>query len=151
VRSALLILTLLLACGEKSEAPNSSASASPAVSMSQLDIPSDSQSKAFAKTLLGTALTNFRPTDTSGFKFIYTSMRFANDNTWSAAGYIEFEDMRMDCEESGTWSMGAAQSSSTAIVTWTVDSTDCDGRDSGSETRALLELGSDGLKNIQFR
>ena len=145
-------MTLLMACGDKTPpASSGSASAPSSVSLGDVDIPDDSKSKAFAKGLLGLTLTDFQPTDNSGAKLVYKSMQFSNDNTWKATAYVEVEDMQMDCTESGTWTMSAAESNSSAAVAWTLSSTDCAGRDSGSETRALMTLSAGGLKDLKFR
>jgi len=146
-------MTFLVACGEKAAPPASSATASaPAkASTGSVSIPGDSKSKAFAENLLNTTLSEFQPTDTSGAKLVYKQMRFANDNTWKASAYVQVEDMQMDCSESGTWTMGAADSASTATVSWKLDNTDCAGRDAGSESRALMTLSNGSLKDLKFR
>jgi hypothetical protein len=155
MRAALLSMTLLLACGEKSAPPASSLSATRTVSLVDIEIPGDAKSKDFALLLLGTTLTEFQPTDSSGAKFVYKTMRFSNGNTWSAEAYLylEAEDIRIDCKESGSWSMNPADSSSVAGVTWKVESSDCSGREGviGSATRAVMTLGKGGLEDIKFR
>ena len=110
------------------------------------DIPDDGNSKKYAQKLLETEIKDFRPSDGAGAKFEYTTMRFAADNTWMAEGYVEIADERMECTEKGAWTMDAATSASEATVTWTLDDTDCPGRDAGGEIRAVLKLTKSGVE-----
>lgn len=110
--------------------------------------PDDATSKKFAANLLATTIENFTPSDGGGAKFEYTVFKFAGDNTWTAEGYVEIADERMECTESGAWTMDAAASASEATVTWTLDNTDCPGRSAGGETRALLKLTKNGVDAI---
>ena len=155
MRAFLILTTLLVACGEKSAPPASSASAAPSVTLTDVQIPGDSKSKAFAMRLLSTPLVELQPTDSAGAKFVYKKMTFSNGNTWSADAYLYLasEDIQIDCKESGTWTMTAADSSTVAGVTWKVDKSDCSGRDGvvGTETRAIMTLGKSGLEEIKFR
>jgi len=151
MRRVLVAMTLLAACGEKAAPPASSASASPTITLINVEIPGDSDSMAFAKLLLQTTLTNFKPTDSSGAKFVYKTMQFSNGNSWKAAAYIEMDDIQIDCEESGSWSITPAESATVAGVNWKVETTDCAGREAGGETRALMTLSKTGLTNIRFR
>ncbi len=151
MNAAFLALIPLVACGEKETPPGSNMSAKSNVSLGSLDIPKDAKSKDFAKNLLGAAIKDFQPTDGGGAKLVYSSMRFAADNTWKASAYVKVEDLEMECTESGGWTMTAADSGSTATVTWKVDATDCVGRSSGSETRALITLSGGAIKDIKFR
>ena len=153
MHAALISMTLLMACGEKAAPPASSATATPRVTLDNVDIPGDSKSKAFAMRLLATPLSELQPTDAAGAKFVYKTMTFSNGNTWSADAYLYYaaEDIQIDCKESGTWSMTPAESNELAGVNWKVEKTDCSGREAGGETRAMLTLGKDGLKDIKFR
>ena len=112
------------------------------------DVPDDGDSKKYAQKLMETEIKDFRPSDGAGAKFEYTTMRFAADNTWMANGYVEIADERMECTEKGTWKMDPATSSSEATVTWTLDTTDCPGRDAGGEIRAVLKLTKSGVEAI---
>jgi hypothetical protein len=120
-------------------------------SLAGANIPGDDLSKSFAKVLVGSSFTNFRPTDASGAKFIYETFGFAGDNSWSASGYVEIMDERMECTESGSWTMEEARAADTATVTWVVNATDCAGRDTGAETRAQLTVDKDGRLQAMFR
>jgi hypothetical protein len=120
-------------------------------SLADADIPGDADSKAFAKRLVASTFTNFLPTDGDGAKFVYENFGFAGDNHWSASGYVEIMDERMECAEAGTWTMEEASAGDTATVTWIVVSTDCAGREVGAETRAQLTLDKDGELEARFR
>lgn len=141
-------LILLTACGEK--APPSTAAAAPSLPTG-MDIPADGNSKAFALALIANDTKNFSPSDAIGAKFEYTRLTFRSDLTWTAEGYVEAMDEHMDCTETGTWSMGAAESKTKAPITWVVSKTNCAGRDIGSETRALVTLGDSGIESAMFR
>lgn len=111
-------------------------------------VPDDANSKKYAAKLLEVEIKDFSPSDGAGAKFEYTVMKFAGDNSWSADGYVEIADERMECVESGKWTMDAATSATEATVNWTVDKTDCPGRESGQETRAVLKLTKSGVEAI---
>ena len=122
--------------------------ASAAAAAATPDVPADGNSKKYAQKLIETEIKDFSPSDGGGAKFEYTRMQFAGDNTWSAEGYVEIADERMECEERGRWTMDPATSATEATVTWTLESTDCPGRESGGETRAVLKLTKSGLEAI---
>ena len=113
--------------------------------------PDDAASKKFGGKLLKATLRNFSPADTGGAKFKYDAMTFAADNTWKADAWVEFDEEKMECTESGKWSMEPAESDKVATVQWTVDKTDCAGRDAGAEVRAQLTLSKDGSVDAKFR
>jgi hypothetical protein len=126
---------------KEGDAPAAAAAATP-------DVPDDGNSKKYAQKLLEAEIKDFSPSDGAGAKFEYTTMKFSGDNTWSAEGYVEIADERMECNEGGKWSMDPADSATEATVTWTLDSTDCPGRDSGGEIRAVLKLTKSGVEAI---
>jgi len=113
--------------------------------------PDDGNSKKFGAKLMSASLNNFSPADTGGAKFKYDTMTFAADNTWKAAAWVEFDEEKMECTESGKWTMEPAESDKVATVAWTVDKTDCAGRDAGAEVRAQLTLSKDGSIDAKFR
>ena len=131
---AFTLVTSLLACGEKSG--TTSAPAAAAATKFTMDLPDDAASRSFAETLVGGVTSQFTPTDADGAVFEYTKLQFRPDGSWSAQGYVEAMDERMECAESGTWSMTAAESKTVATVSWSVSDTSCVGRDNGTETRA---------------
>ncbi len=152
MRTALILVpALALACGGKDKsstaAPEAAAAADPTAS---LDIPGDADSKKFANALLDLEITNFKPSDGAGALFKYDTMDFAGDNTWSGAGFVEMGGERMECTESGKWSMDPAVSASEADMTWTLDATDCAGREAGADTRVNITLNDDGW-DVAFR
>lgn len=113
--------------------------------------PDDATSKKFGAKLLKSTLRSFSPADTGGAKFKYDSMTFSADNTWKADAWVEFDEEKMECTESGKWSMEPAESDKVATVQWSVDKTDCAGRDAGAEVRAQLTLSKDGSIEAKFR
>ena len=116
-----------------------------------MDLPDDASSRSFAETLVGGVTSSFTPTDADGAAFEYTKLQFRPDGTWVAEGYVEAMDERMDCAESGTWSMSTADSKTVATVAWNVTETSCVGRDNGTETRAQLTITKSGIESAMFR
>ena len=146
---AFIFATSLLACGEKSG--TTSAPAAAAATNFTMELPDDGASRTFAETLVGGTTTNFAPTDSDGAAFEYTKLQFRPDGTWHAEGYVEAMDERMECTESGAWSMTAADSKTVATVSWTVKDTSCVGREAGTETRAQLTVSKTGIESAMFR
>ncbi len=144
---------LTVACGEK-KTPASSGDAAedtPAEATeteTSSDLPQDKNSKAFAKALVDLEITRFSPTDDGVLK--YELMSFQADATWSAQAAVEIADERMDCTEGGGWSLDPATSEDNATITWTVEETNCPGREAGDLQRALVDL-SGGSFNVAFR
>jgi len=145
----LFLVSSLFACGEKSG--STAAPAAAAAAKISMDIPDDGASRGFAETLIGGVTANFAPTDADGAAFEYTSLQFRGDGSWHAEGYVEAMDERMECTESGTWSMTAADSKTVATVAWIVNDTTCVGRDQGTETRAQLTISTRGIESAMFR
>ena len=152
-RHALLACAAMLtiACGEKKE-PASSADAAAeepvATSESSSTLPQDKASKAFVKALVDLEIARFSPTDDGVLK--YDTLVFSADATWSAQAAVEIMDERIECTESGGWSMDPATTDTNAAITWSVDTTNCAGREAGDVQRALVEL-SAGRFDVSFR
>lgn len=149
-RALLLALASFLFAGPalgKKKKKDKDAAESPAATATP-DVPDDGNSKKFASQLIETAIANFSPSDGGGATFKYSTLAFVGDNTWKADAYIEIQDERMECVESGGWTMEPAESSTVGTVTWKVESTDCPGRESGGQTRALLTLSKSGIDAI---
>ena len=151
-----LAATMLIALSSPGDAvakkrKKKKAEATASDSLAGANIPGDADSNAFAKRLVGATFTNFQPTDGAGAKFVYETFGFAGDNSWSANGYVEIMDERMECTETGSWTMEAATAGDTATVTWVVATTDCAGREAGAETRAQLTVDKDGGIQAMFR
>ena len=139
--------SLLTGCGDKSAAtPTAAADSGPKITMSVPD-----GGKAFVTTLTGSVTKNFEPTDADGASFMYTELQFRGDGTWMAQGYVEAMDERMECAESGMWSVEEVTSKTVATIAWTVDDTNCVGRDKGSSTRAQVPAGTSGISSAMFR
>lgn len=142
-----LALTLLLGCGEK-QAP---VEAAPVAEAAGPEIPGDANSKKFAEKLLGLTITNWAPEDSGDVDFEYTNMSFAADNTWKAVAYVAIQDERVDCKETGHWTMDPAESANTAGMSWTIDKTTCPGREAGRELRLSLSILNDGAFKVKMR
>jgi hypothetical protein len=136
----LATLTLFLAaCGEK-EAPVVAAAAPDAGSGSS--VPDDSNSRKFATRLIEAEISEFRPSDATGASFMYSKLDFQEGNLWAAQGFVDAGDERMECTESGTWSMDPAESSTSAAMTWNLTATNCPGREVGTVARVKVNLES---------
>lgn len=147
ILNSLIFASLLTGCGEKTSASvTPAAAAGPKISMALPD-----GTKAFVSTLIGSTTSNFAPTDSDGAAFEYTSLQFRGDGTWSAEGYVEAMDEKMECTESGTWSVEDASSKTVGTIAWTVGETSCVGRDQGATTRAQVTVGSNGIQSAMFR
>lgn len=145
--SFILFTSMLAACGDKSAAtPTPAADSGPKITMTVPD-----GGKAFVSTLTGATTQNFEPTDADGASFMYTELQFRGDGTWMAQGYVEAMDERMECTESGTWTVEEVSSKTVATIAWTVGDTTCVGRDKGSSTRAQVTAGSSGISSAMFR
>lgn len=156
MRILIPVLFSLAACGEKAPAQNAGtatpeASASPGGSATASSAPSDAKSQAFASALMSAGIRNFSPSGASGAKFMYNTLEFKADGTFSAAGYVEMDDEKMSCVESGPWGMDPAESKTLATVFWKVESTDCAGRDAGEESRAEIDLADPSNPKFRFR
>ena len=146
---AFSLIASLLACGEKSG--STSAPAAAAATKFTMDLPDDATSRSFAETLVGGVTTKFTPTDADGAAFEYTKLLFRPDGSWNAEGYVEAMDERMECAESGTWSVEDVSSKTVATIAWTVSDTSCVGRDKGASTRAQVTAGANGISSALFR
>ena len=115
------------------------------------DVPDDKNSEKFAEALIGLSIDRFSPTDSaSGAKFLYTSLSFHADNSWSASGYVEMMDEKMECTEVGTWAMDPAESATTAAINLTINTTDCVSRESGHVSRYLATI-EGGRLSVSYR
>ena len=133
--------------GGDAAATASEASTSPAAPAVEADVPSDNNSKKFAKSLVGLNITNFRPISDG---LIYEKLNFNADNTWQAEAAIEIMDEKMECIEKGTWTMDPAESSSIASMVWKIDSTDCPARTAPDEIRLKVTIAGSGIQ-VAFR
>ena len=153
MRCMIPVLFVLAACGEKAP-PTNAGTATPEASAGSSTVtgaPSDDKSQAFAQTLMGASFRNFSPSGATGAKFMYNTLQFKADGTFSAAGYVEMDDEKMDCTETGGWGMEVADSKTLATVFWKVESTDCAGRDAGEESRAEVDLSDPSNPKFRYR
>lgn len=138
-RTIATITLFLTACGEK-EAPVAVAAAPEAGAASS--VPDDGASRKFASRLIDSEISNFRPSDAVGADFMYSSLDFQEGNRWVAQGFVDAGDERMECTESGTWSMDPAESATVAAMTWLLTATNCPSREVGAEARVKVNLES---------
>ena len=147
--ATIITLASLTACGEKT--PAATAAAAPTSSQLSMTIPDGGKAKAFAMAIIGSPTQSFSPSDNDGATFEYTQLAFRGDGSWMAEGYVEAMDERMECAEGGSWSIEEVENASTALISWTVNDTDCVGRDNGTKTRAKVTVGKAGIESAHFR
>lgn len=150
---ALLLALPLLACGGQKTAPEAAAassSGSSSAAASSGTFPSDAASRAFLNALTTTTIRDFAAVDSEGAKVVLSTLQFRGDNSWSASGYVDGGEERMECTEKGTWTMDPATSPKEATITWVIGSTDCVGREGGTEVRAQLTVDGENVE-IAFR
>ena len=149
----LVLLSSLLACGGQKAAPvaaGAEAGSARAPASVKGDFPGDPASQAFLATLSAMELPSFSAVDGGGASVMMRSMRFKADNTWAGSGYTDFGEERMDCSESGTWTMEPASSATVATVSWKLEQTDCVGRTAGTENRAVFTIVGEDIE-VAFR
>lgn len=152
MRCLLPLLFVLGACGEK--APPANAGSAPAASSGPTSVsvaPADGNSQAFASALVGATIKNFSPSGGAGAKFMYNTLQFKADGSFSAAGFVEMDDEKMDCTETGTWGMDPADSKTSATINWKVEQTNCAGRDAGEQSRAQVDLSDPADPRFLYR
>jgi len=144
------ILWMALAgCGDKE--PTKTAAAAEAKPTPVAHVPDDANSKAFAEKLASMDIQGFSPSSAAGGDIVYTHLKFRDEGVWAATGYVEAQDEKMDCSETGTWTMEPATSQSTATMTWKTSTTDCIGREPGGEQRMLVTLKDDNKIDADYR
>jgi len=150
-RSLLMIVVSLVAVAGCKKEETSTAAAKPADERAKWgdQVPDTEKSRAFAEKLVRAEVTNLRVTD-DGAVLTYRSMKFDASGTWSASGDVEIADEKMECTESGKWTMEEAESPTTARLDYSIDTTDCAGRETGTSQRASMDLGGDA-PDIRFR
>ena len=133
-RSLPLVLAFaLVACGEKE--PTTTAAPAEAASTKSDKVPSDPSSEKFGEKLFKLEITSFRPIDGGGASLIYDRLTFAPDGTWTATGSVTAADEKMECVETGDWTMDPAEDEDTASMTWTINKTNCAGREPQGQPR----------------
>ena len=139
----MMVAGLLLVSGPalaKKKKPAEEAPPEPVVEEVKPQTPGDKNSEKFAATLISTEISGFSPLNAgSGARFIYDTLRFAPDNSWSAQGYVELMGERMECKEGGTWEMEPAASAIEATMVWNVVTTNCINQEPGPR-RYLVTL-----------
>lgn len=144
-----ILLTMLAGCGDKE--PSKTAAPAQAKAPVVSVVPTDEHSQQFAEKLSALDIQDFHPTSSGGGKIVYSHLKFRDEGVWAATGYVEAQDERIDCSETGSWKMEPATSATTATMTWKTDTTDCAGREAGAEQRVLVTIKDDGKIDADFR
>jgi hypothetical protein len=138
-----------LSCAKK-EAPQAAAAEGKSEEAAiTAEIPATAEARSFAKTLIGTQVSNWHPT--GGSAFAYETLTFKPDGTWSAAASVSAGGEDIDCQESGTWKISEATSTDTATMEWGVVKTTCVSRDAGTSQRVVMTILEGGEYKIGFR
>lgn len=155
---ALALLTLAAGCGKKAAEPEAAAEApaeeaAPAPAAMSAQMPDTKEAKAFAKTLVGTTVSNWSPLDGSGGggELEYKEMTFDPSGSWAANAVLELGMDTVDCKESGTWAIDEAESKETATMSWKLDKTDCPSRETGVDLRVKMSITGGGQTKIMMR
>lgn len=150
-RFALMTIALAALAGCKKSDSSTAAPEQAAEDKAQWgdQVPDDATSRAFAAELVRQTVEDFRVTD-DGAVLTYRSLRFKADGSWSASGEVAIADEEMECAESGEWTMDAAETETKAMVNYTIDRTDCAGREAGSDQRVMIDINGDDVV-IRFR
>ena len=104
----------------------------------------------FQKKLVDTEITDWEPTSNSGAQFIYKTLGFNADGTWTASGVVKADFEEFECTESGTWTMVSETNATSGTIDWAVKETDCISREAGTSIRTLMDY-SGGDYQISFR
>jgi hypothetical protein len=114
-------------------------------------VPDTTEARAFAEALVETEVREFAPISGGGASFVYHSLSFVADGSWSATATVTAGDEGMDCQESGRWTLEQATAAETAILVWTVGKTTCASREVGAAQRVQMTILESGEYKIAFR
>ncbi len=128
----LLGCVLLSTLGCKKEVAAPPAQATPKAPALTAEMPDSPEARKFARGLLDNPITNWSPIDDR--TFIYTSMSFAPDGTWTADAELTAGGESVPCKEVGEWSIDKAESEVKATMDWTIVKSSC-ARENGSTQR----------------
>jgi hypothetical protein len=146
-----ILWVALAGCAKDKEKSNTAAASTEAKPKVVANVPEDANSKAFAEKLQAMDIQDFKPSSGGGGEITYTHLKFREEGVWAATGYVEAQDEKMDCSETGTWTMEPATSQSTATMVWKTSTTDCVGREPGGEQRVLVTLKDDNKIDVDYR
>jgi hypothetical protein len=149
--NAILWVALAGCAKDKEKTSTAAAAEAKATPPPTANVPDDATSKAFAEKLQSMDVQGFSPSSAAGGNIVYTHLKFREEGVWAATGYVEAQDEKMDCSETGTWTMEPATSESTATMTWKTQTTDCVGREAGGEQRMLVTLKEDNKIEADYR
>jgi hypothetical protein len=140
----------LAGCGDKEP----STTAAPAEAKAKETVgsvaPSDPNSQKFVADLTALDIQDFHPSSSAGGQIVYSHLKFRPEGAWAATGYVEAGDEKIDCSETGTWTMDPATNETTATMTWKTATTDCAGREPGGEQRVEVTITGSTI-NTSFR
>ncbi|TNE88605.1 MAG: hypothetical protein EP330_14640 [Deltaproteobacteria bacterium] len=155
---AISLALTLAACGKKTTPEPAAAAAetsepAPAVAEAMtVAMPAGADAKKFTQNLVDANIRDFKPTGTGGsVQFVYKTLDFAGNGTWSADASVEANFEEIPCKESGTWTVEAVDSAQVGTITWTVDKTSCAMREGGESTRGQVTLGKGDEFTVAFR
>ncbi len=138
-------LALVAGCPKQDAGAVAAAPSGPAA-----DVPGDAASRAFAEALMGNPLQSFSPDDGGGASFSWKKVEFSGGNTWTATSVLSAGGEDVDCEESGKWSMEAAESATRATVVLQTAQSSCPGRAQDKQYRLLMTREGGGWQ-VLFR
>jgi len=104
----------------------------------------------FQQKLVETTITEWEPTSNSGAQFLYSSLSFQANGTWSADGVVKADFEEFPCSEKGLWTVTSEDNGSAGTVEWTLKETDCITREVGASLRTHISF-SGGDYKISFR
>jgi len=150
-RTLLMIVVSLIAVAGCKKEESSTAAVKPVEDRVKWgdQVPDTEASKVFAEKLVMAEIKNLRVTD-DGAVLTYRNMKFDANGSWLANGDVKIDDEKMECTESGTWTMEEAESPTTSRLDYTIDKTNCAGRTAGDTQRASMDLGG-AEPDIRFR
>lgn len=149
--STLVIAATVLACGKKAppEAPADDDDEAQAITAEMPDTP---EARKYARRLVDTTVSNWQAAGgATGAVVNYTALTFAPDGTWSAEAMFEADFEEIECKETGTWTIAAADSAETATMEWHLGKTSCPAREAGETTRVEMTLFRNGEVKIAYR
>lgn len=156
-RVLLLSLPLAGACGPKASttpvaAGSETTTGAPGAATLSMPLPGGPDAKKFAQNLVDAEIADFKPAGVGGsVQFVYESLDFSGDGSWTAKAAVEANFESIPCVESGSWTIEDAESATAGTITWTVARTNCAMREAGETTRGAVTLGKGTGFSVAFR
>lgn len=143
------VVLLLAACSKQAPPEPAVETHEEAPAATPSHYPDTADARAFVGALTSLEVADLHPTGASEFQ--YRSMRFDADGTWTADAQLDVGGETAPCQERGTWRLDEVTDADTAIMVWTVTETNCATRNTGDETRLLMDIAADGTYEVSFR